>query len=79
MRVTIEGSPEEVESKRAEIIKAIAKDKLDVVVKPKGQKTFGTVRPPFYNAQKEILSHWDERFKKMLGEIKEEVSKVLEG
>jgi hypothetical protein len=76
--VIIEGTKEEIEAKRETLIKAIAKDKLDVTVKMKGQKTFGTKRPPFYKAQKEILKYWDDRFKEMIDSIKKEIAEVID-
>jgi hypothetical protein len=44
----------------------------------KGQKTFGTKRPPFYKAQKEILKYWDDRFKEMIDSIKKEIAEVID-
>jgi len=77
MRLTIEGTKDELDAKREELIKALAKDKLDVEVRVKGQKIFGQERPPYFKAQHEIMEYWDKRFKKMLDEIKVEISEII--
>lgn len=77
MKIILEGTQDELDSKREELIKALAKDKLDVSIIRKGQKIFGQKRPPFFKAQHEILEYWDKRFQKMLKEIKSDISEVL--
>lgn len=77
MKFILEGTQDELDSKREELIKALAKDKLEVSIIRKGEKIFGQKRPPFFKAQHEILEYWDKRFQKMLDEIKSEISEII--
>ncbi|NBP16516.1 hypothetical protein EBU95_19365 [bacterium] len=77
MKIRLEGTQEELDSKREELIKALAKDKLDVEIRAKGQKIFGQKRPPYFKAQHEILEYWDKKFQKMLKDIKKDISEII--
>lgn len=70
-------SQEEFDSKRVEIIKAIAGKKLDVEIKQKGQKKPNEAREPHYKAQGEMLNYWNSRFDQMVKELKAQVDEII--
>lgn len=66
MKVTIEASSqEEFDAKRDELAKLV---KSSEAIKPRR-----SVLP----VQNEILDHWDSKFNKMLGNLKEEIDRIL--
>lgn len=77
MKVNIEGTQEEFDLKRADLIKTIAGSKFDVVIKAKGEKLFDTPRLPRYKAQKEMLEYWGEKFDKLLSDIKADIDDII--
>ena len=78
MKVIIESEDQlEFDEKRESLIKAIAGSKLDVQISKKGQKKASEPRPPYFRSQKEILEHWDDKFKDMIKEIKREVGEII--
>lgn len=78
MKIQIESSSqEEFDQKRADLIKAIAGSKLKVKIEKKGQRLATDSREPYYNSQKEILGHWDKKFKKMISDIKADIDEII--
>ena len=64
MRVVIEAeSQEEYEAKVDELVKSL-----------KGEPE---IRRSIYRAQNEMVDHWDNKFKKMLNGLKNDISKIL--
>jgi hypothetical protein len=76
-------SQEEFDLKRESLIKKIASDKFDVILKarPRGiynkEKGHTFPRDPHYKAQAEMLAYWDGKFKTMLSEIKGEIGEII--
>jgi hypothetical protein len=80
MKIKIEAvDQKEFDHKRTALIKKIAGNKLDVKIEEKGRSKAGESRPPFYQAQKEMLDHWNEEFQQVLTDIKEEIANVIKG
>ena len=78
MKFVVESeSQEEFDSKRVELIKAIAGSKLDVEIKAKGQKKPNEAREPHYKAQGEMLNYWNSRFDQMVKELKAQVDEII--
>ena len=77
MKVTIEAdSPEEFESKRADLIKALAK-------KVRAKTIYDLEKPAIeprrakLASQNDVMDLWNEKFKKMVKDIKREISDVI--
>ena len=70
MKVTIEASSqEEFDRKRDELSRIVGKsDGASEALKP---------RRSILPVQNQILDHWDSKFNKMLGDLKEEISQIL--
>ena len=87
MKVTIEASSqEEFEEKREDLLKAIAGNKVDVVIK--GAKTLTIYdhekpaiapRRAVYRAQNQMMDYWDMKFHAMLAALKREIAEVIDG
>ncbi len=61
-------SQSEFNEKRSELVKALSKGEIKLPI----------YRKPVYQAQRELLEHWDKEFKTMLEEIKKEIDGILE-
>lgn len=78
MKIKIEAdSQEEFDSKRGTLLEKIAGPQYEVQLKKKGQTIAGEPRKPYYEAQREMMDHWSNRFQAVLEEIKSEVEDVL--
>jgi len=73
MKILIEGSQEEFDEKRLDILKAIGAGKFEITEKPV------QMRRAFFNAQNQMMDHWDADFKNMLEELKKDIEKVIDG
>jgi hypothetical protein len=85
MRISIEAeSQEEFDSKRSDLIKALAGSKFEVkrVERPGTrydlEKSPGSPRGTVFEAQRQILEHWDAKFHAMISDLKKEVGEILE-
>lgn len=79
MKIKIESeSQEEFDSKREDIIKAVAGSKFRVSISKKDESLATDPKEPFFDSQKEVLSHWDKKFKKMIEEIKADINEIVE-
>jgi hypothetical protein len=73
MKVHVEAeSQQEFEEKRTELLKALAGDRFEIIVKSAPKKAK-------FRAENEMLNHWDKRFKAMIAIMKKEVSAILDG
>jgi len=70
-------SQEEFDSKRPELIKAIAGSKYEVAIKKKGQKDSISPRDPYFKSQDQMLRYWDDKFQATLKDIKREVLEII--
>lgn len=78
MKLKVESnSQEEFDSKRPELIKAIAGSKLDVEIREKGQKKPLESREPYYRAQKEMLDYWNSKFDSMIKDLKAQINEII--
>lgn len=78
MKVIIEGSQEEIDEKRADLIKAIAGSMYDVQLKRKDERSPNEEGVPFFRAQAEMMKHWDHEFKETLESIKREINEIID-
>lgn len=77
MKVKIDGTQEEFDAKRADLIKAIAGSQYDVVLKKKDERSVEDEGEPYFKAQADMLVFWDERFKATLKTIREELDEII--
>ena len=77
MKVNIEATQEEFNSKRLSLASKIAGSNYALV--NKSEVKFTTPRRGRFKAQKEMLGRYDAEFKKMLDSIKEEVDEIIQG
>jgi hypothetical protein len=78
MKIKIESeSQEEFDSKREEIIKAVAGSKLRVSVSRANESLATEPKEPYFDSQKEVLNHWDAKFKSMISDIKADIDEIL--
>jgi len=77
MKVLIEGSQEEFDEKRPELIKALAGKKFKVEVRPAIERKATDARPSFHEAQADIQAYWDKKFKQTLIAIEEDVNEII--
>ena len=78
MKVVIKaGSQEEFDSKREELIKAIAGSKLNVKITSKEDGSMEDEGVPYYASQASMLEEWDRDFANTLKEIKREIGEVI--
>ena len=79
MKVTLESdSQEEFDEKREDLIKAIAGSKLDVSIKRKDQASHSQERDGTFKAQREMVKYWNNKYQKMIKEIKKEILEVID-
>ncbi len=77
MKINIEATQEEIDLKRPELIKALAGKKFKVSIRPVNEKLANEARKPVYQAQKEMLGFYDEKFKQMLEGIKRDIDELI--
>jgi len=78
MKITIHSSSqEEFDESREDLIKALAGSRLDVDVKDAGQRKSTHATEPEFLAQKQILQHWDDKFRQMLSDISREINELI--
>lgn len=77
MKINIEATQEEIDLKRPELIKALAGKKFKVSIRPVNEKLANEARKPVYQAQKEMLGFYDEKFKQMLEDIKRDIDELI--
>lgn len=78
MRVTIDASQEEFDAKREQLLKTLAGDSAEIVMKAvSGEKPALTPRRAAITAQNQMMDHWDVRYQAMIEAIKGEISAVL--
>lgn len=73
MRISIEGTQDELDKKRPELIKALAGKKFKVHVSPVNEKKPTEARTPVFQAQGEMLEKYDNLFKELLEDIKKDI------
>jgi hypothetical protein len=76
MKVIIEASQQEFDSKKQALIKALQGSNFEII-KAKSQVSFRTPRTGRFKAQKEMLAHYDEKFQEMLKGIKEDIDAII--
>jgi len=72
MKIQIEGTQEEFDEKRFDILKALGGKKFNIESKPI------QMRRAFFTAQNQMMDFWDEDFKKMMDGLKEDVVKIID-
>lgn len=78
MKIRIEtDSQEEFDSKRLDLIKAIAGDKFIVKADPKDRATSKTPRKPYFKSQAELLAHWNQKFEEALRDCKAQIDEII--
>ena len=78
MKIAIESeSQEEFDLKREEIIKAVAGSKLRVSISNKATSLATDPKKPYFKSQKEVLKHWDDKFQKMIADIKADIDEII--
>ena len=73
MKVRIEATQEEFDTKREELSRILRKSFKEKTSTPALKPRRAVIR-----AQNEIFDFWDSKFKAMLSDLKEEISKILE-
>lgn len=77
MKISIEATQFEMDKKRPELLKALAGTKFKVHISKADEKRPGEAREPVYQAQGQMLSKYDQMFKKLLEDIKKDINGVL--
>jgi hypothetical protein len=78
MKIKFESATqEEFDSKREEIIKAVAGSKLRVTISKADESLATEPKEPYFDSQKEVLNHWDSKFKQMIADIKADIDEIL--
>ena len=72
MRVVMEGSQEEFDSKRFDILKAISGGKFKI-------EENTPIRRAYFTAQNEMMDFYDKDFRNMMISLKKDVEAVLDG
>jgi hypothetical protein len=75
LKVIIEATQEEFDSKRESLVKALSGAKFELV--NKFEVNFRTPRRGRFKAQKEMLNYYDLKFKELLKEIKEDINAII--
>lgn len=75
MRVHIEAeSQEEFDSKRVDLIRALAGSQLEVIEKAAIPKA---PTPSEIPAQNQMIEHWDARFRSMISKLKADIAEII--
>lgn len=83
MKVRIEGTQEEFDAKRPQLLKTLAGTAIDCVMKAKSPSVYGLEKPAIQprraalRAQNQIMDAWDAGYRAMIEAIKGDVDAVL--
>lgn len=85
MRVKVEATQEEFDSKRPELLRALSGGHFDIIKaksKPKAiydlEKPSTEIRRAYFNAQNQIMDYYDVKFKQMMADIKKDIEAILQ-
>jgi hypothetical protein len=85
MKVKIEATQEEFNEKRPELLEALSGGQFDIKKAKSNPKTIydlkekpsTQMRRSYFNAQNQMMDHFDAKFKQMMGDIKKDIEAIL--